>query len=257
MTAPTGRKMDQSPARKRAGKLLSTSPLSLCTLPPKRIPSSRSSDMRSPSAHQASTILSFLAVAVAILLFSGGGCARAQVYQAAELPLSLQAPVFRDPTALDLGALTPPQNKSDLIGPGYVVEISLAAGLEHDSNTTFHVRVAEDGTARLPEIGQIQLAGLEEVQAEESIAAMLVQGGLYQRPTVSVHIERRPTNSITVVGAVKNPGSQQVCRSASCLGAAIVAAGGFTEKAGTKIHITRFNREPRMVEVDLDDEKQR
>ena len=46
-------------------------------------------------------------------------------------------------------------------------------------------------------------------------------------------------------------------RTASYLGAVIVAAGGFTEKAVTKIHITRFNRQPRTVEVDLGDEKQR
>ena len=108
----------------------------------------------------------------------------------------------------------------------------------------------------LPEIGPVQLAGLDEVQAEEQIAAVLVQGGLYRRPTVSVHIDRRPTNNITVVGAVKNPGTQQVPRSASYLGAVIVAAGGFTEKAGTKIQITRFNREPRMVDVDLGNESQ-
>jgi len=95
------------------------------------------------------------------------------------------------------------------------------------------------------------------VQAEGQIAAVLVRGGLYQRPTVGVHIERRPTNSIAVVGAVRNPGTQQVPRSASYLGAVIVAAGGFTEKADTKIHITRFNREPRVVEVDLADENQR
>ena len=76
-------------------------------------------------------------------------------------------------------------------------------------------------------------------------------------PTVTVHIERRPTNNITVVGAVKTPGTQQVPRSASYLGTVIVAAGGFTEKAGTKVQITRLNREPRIVEVDLADENQR
>jgi protein involved in polysaccharide export with SLBB domain len=47
-----------------------------------------------------------------------------------------------------------------------------------------------------------------------------------------------------------------LCRSASYLGTAIVTAGGFTDKAGTKIVITRLNREPRLVEVDLDDENQ-
>ncbi len=196
-------------------------------------------------------------IAALMLLLAGGGCATTRVYKPSELPESFQSPVFRDPTEINLGAFTPPQNKSDLIGPGYVLEISLAAGLDRDSNTMFHVRVADDGTARLPEIGPVQLAGLDEVQAEEQIAAVLVRGGLYRHPTVGVHIDRRPTNSIAVVGAVKKPGTQQVPRSASYLGAVIVAAGGFTEKADTKIHITRFNREPRTVEVDLADENQR
>ena len=191
------------------------------------------------------------------MLLSGGGCARTRIYKASELPASFQAPTFQDPTAINLGALTPPQNKSDVIAPGYLLEISLTAGLDKDSNTTFHVRVAEDGTARLPEIGPVHVAGLDEVQAEEQIAAVLVQGGLYRRPTVSVHIDHRPTNNITVVGAVKNPGTQQVPRSASYLGTVIVAAGGFTEKAGTQVQITRFSREPRTVVVDIGNENQR
>lgn len=194
--------------------------------------------------------------ALPIILLSGSGCARTQVYKPSELPPSLQAPVYSDPTAINLGALTPPQSKSDLIGPGYVLEVSLAAGLDHDGSTTFHVRVAEDGTAHLPEIGPVPLAGLDEVQAEEHIGALLVQGGLYRHPTIGVHIDRRPTNTITVVGAVKNPGSQKVPRSASYLGEVIVAAGGFTEKAETKVRITRLSREPRIVEVDLTDANQ-
>ena len=197
-----------------------------------------------------------LAVAAVLLLFAGGGCARTQIYKPSELPISCQAPVFRDPRAISLAAFTAPQNKSEVIGPDYVLEISLAGGLDRDSNTTFQVRVAEDGTARLPELGPVRVAGLEEVQAEEQITAALVRGGIYRSPTVGVHIERRPTNSITVVGAVKNPGTQKVPRSASYLGAVIVAAGGFTEKADSKIQITRFQREPRTVEVDLGDEKQ-
>ena len=66
----------------------------------------------------------------------------------------------------------------------------------------------------------------------------------------------RPS-TITIVGAVKNPGCQTLPRAASYLETAIVAAGGFTEKAGTKIQITRINRGPRILEVDLGDENQR
>ena len=212
--------------------------------------------MWSPIARLGSTTLSLSAVMAATLLLSGG-CASPKVYKPSELPLSFQAPAFRDPSTISLATLTPPQNKSDMIGPGYVLEISLAAGLDHDSGTMLHVRVSDDGTARLPELGQVRLCGLNEVQAEQQISASLVQRGLYQVPTVGVRIERRPTNSITVVGAVKSPGPQQVPRSASYLGAVIVAAGGFTEKAGTKVQVTRFNRDPRFVEVDLADERQR
>lgn len=222
-----------------------------------RIPASRLSAMRSAVARCRPTSGSLFALAAAILLLVGNGCGTIKVYKPSELPIPYQAPTFQDPTALNLGALTLPQNKSDLIAPGYLLEISLAAGLDHDSSTTVHVRVNEDGSASLPEIGPVRLAGLDEVQAEGQIAAVLVQGGLYRRPTVGVRIERRPSNKITVVGAVKNPGIQEVPRSASYLGAVIVLAGGFTDKADTKIHIARFSREPRLVDVDLADESQR
>lgn len=212
--------------------------------------------MRLPNANYTPIdLLSFVAVAL-LLLLAGGGCARTRIYKASELPASLQAPVLKDPTSINLGSLTPPQNRSDAITPGCSLLISVAAGLDHESNADFHVRVLDDGTVRLPEIGSVQLAGQVETQAEEYVAATLVQRGYYQHPAVSVRIERWPTNKITVVGAVKNPGTHELRRTASYLGVALVTAGGFTEKAGTKIQIARFNRGAQTVDVDLADDGQ-
>lgn len=209
-------------------------------------------ELRSPLARYRRQHLPLFWIAAAILLLSGGGCATRQIYNAGELPVAFQAQALPDPVAINLPS--PVRGKSDVIGPGYVLEISLAAGLDKDSNTTVHVRAAEDGTARLPEIGQVRLAGLTEVQAEEQIAAALVQGGLYRHPTVSVHIDHRPTNDIIVIGAVKNPGTHPVPRSSSCLGTAIMEAGGLTEKAGMKVRVTGSNHN---VVVDIADENQR
>ncbi len=217
-----------------------------------RIASFRSSVTRLPVARRGSTTGSLFVVA-AILLLSAGGCATHQtIYPAAELPAQFQAQPLPDPTAISLP--TPPQGRSDEIRPNYLLKVSLTAGLDKDESTTFPVRVAEDGTAQLPQIGPVRVAGLTDVQAEGQIGRALVQGELYRHPTVSVQIDERPTNNIIVVGAVKNQGPHKVLRSASCLGTAITEAGGLTEKAGTKIQITGANRK---LFVDIADEKQR
>lgn len=55
--------------------------------------------------------------AAAVLLLAGGGCATTRTYTPKDLPNSLQAPTFQDPTAVNPDALTPPPGKGDLISP--------------------------------------------------------------------------------------------------------------------------------------------
>jgi len=161
-------------------------------------------------------------------------------FRASDLPAELQAPPVENTEKFDPTRFTPPQASNDLIEPGDVLRIALAAGLDRDANTTFYVRVGEDGAAMLPEIGAIALAGLGLVQAEQQITSTCVQRGIYRRPTVSVALERRPMNRVLVVGAVEKPGIHELPRRSSYLGSALVAAGGMTKEAGTKIEIRRL-----------------
>ena len=144
--------------------------------------------------------------------------------------------------ALDLSTISRPSSGGNLISVGDVLEIKLAAGLSDEEIVEFDVRVGNDGMAVLPDVGRIQLVGLDTSAAENAIAAACVNRGLYRDPHVGVSLKQREMNRITVVGAVKEPGVIELPRGSSHLLAAILAAGGFQENAGTNVEIRRPGR---------------
>jgi polysaccharide export outer membrane protein len=85
----------------------------------------------------------------------------------------------------------------------------------------------------------MQLAGLEAAQAEREIAVQSIRRGVYRRPLVTVTMKEPRVNKVTVVGAVNEPGVYELPRGASTLLAAIVQAGGLSEKAGSNVEIVR------------------
>ncbi len=179
-----------------------------------------------------------LSVAV-VLLVGLGGCAGRRHYTAATCPGNLHAPGILNAQTVDLSRFCGPPTNNERIGCGDVLEVSLAAGLAKDAISVFPVRVDTSGRALLPEIGHLPLAGLELAGAEQMIAAACVHRGLYRQPQVTVTMKHQRVNRITVVGAVKEPGIHEIPREASHLMAAIVAAGGLDEDAGTKVEIRR------------------
>lgn len=181
---------------------------------------------------RSAVILAPIALLVAI-----AGCASGHRFSAATLPVELQAPVVHSAQAVDLSRLAAPPSDNNLIAEGDVLGILVAAGLSTDEIVEFDVRVGDGGVALLPEIGPLQLGGADASQAEKVIAAACVHRGLYRDPHVAVKLERRRTNRVTVVGAVKEPGVQELPPGECHLLAAITAAGGFEEDAGTKIEI--------------------
>ena len=176
-----------------------------------------------------------------VLFFLAGltGCAQHRLHDAASCPTELLAPPIYNAQTVDLSRFAGPPVNNEQIGCGDVLEVSLAAGLGADAISRFPIRVADDGTAFLPEIGSLPLAGLDLPGAEQTVAAACVHRGLYRQPQVTVTMRRQRVNRITVVGAVKEPGIQELRRDASYLMAAIVAAGGLDEDAGTKVEIRR------------------
>lgn len=113
----------------------------------------------------------------------------------------------------------------------------MAGSLDKGDSVVFTARVANDGRAVLPEIGPLHLAGLDPPAAEGRIAAACFERQLYRHPNVTVTIKEPWRNRITVVGAVENPGVHELARGSSRLLDALVAAGGLTEDAGTRIGV--------------------
>ena len=62
------------------------------------------------------------------------------------------------------------------------------------------VRVSLDGSADLPLIGTVHLAGLTLSQAQDLIARRLVDAGMYRDPQVSVQVLESPNQTATVTG---------------------------------------------------------
>ncbi|HID24264.1 MAG TPA: hypothetical protein EYP14_17930, partial [Planctomycetaceae bacterium] len=180
-------------------------------------------------------------VSLALILSLLSGCATVQ-YRASTLPPELQAPPVENPQVVDLSrlAMTPPS--SQLIDRGDVLEVTITAGLGKDDTFTFPVRVNENGEADLPFVGSVALAGLELEAAEAAIAAACIQQQLYRDPHVTVTMKQQRVNRVTVVGAVEKPGIYSLPRGSSDLLAALVAAGGLAEDAGTDIEIRQPSR---------------
>ncbi len=160
-------------------------------------------------------------------------------YSAARLPLEYAAAHVQNPRLLDLSQFTGPPFEDGLIDRGDVLNVAVAAGLDEGTFVEFPARVADDGTIIVPQIGPILVAGLTVMQAEQQLTATCIQQNLYRRPNITITIDQPRVNRITVVGAVEEPGEQELSRHNSYLTPALVSAGGMTTTAGTVVRIRR------------------
>jgi polysaccharide export outer membrane protein len=124
-----------------------------------------------------------------------------------------------------------------MIGVGDVLEIQLAAGLNESDQSTTAARVQQDGTINLPDIGLVNVAGVEAQAAEALIRAEAVRQDLYRNPTVTVSITFQKKNRVQVLGAVKNQGTYELPPNTSDVVSALAAAGGLKENAGQYIEV--------------------
>jgi polysaccharide export outer membrane protein len=165
-----------------------------------------------------------------------GGCTTAQ-YSAAKLPPELAAPVVENMEAIDLSHLAHNPTNSEMIGPGDVLDVTTVTTHSGLGATTTPVRVADNGTADVPLVGPVEVAGLEVEMAERAIAAAAVNRGIFQRPHITVTLSKPRSNRVTVIGAVKLAGVYSLPRGASSLLAAVVAAGGLIEDSSPEVEI--------------------
>lgn len=166
------------------------------------------------------------------------GCASG-IHYAASLPPEYRVPPTTYGKKLDLSRLAVPQQNSSVIGPGDLLEVTIASGFEEKDPLPLPVRVSEAGVVNLALVGPVHVEGLEPSQAEQQIARLSIDRGFYRRPNVTVVIEEKHKNRITVLGAVTTQGVVELDRANSDLVGALAMAEGLTEDAGTEIQIMR------------------
>jgi len=156
---------------------------------------------------------------------------------ASDLPLQYRAAYRTEKPSIDLSALARRSLNSDLIYPGDVLDVTLLTGAEKEQPEPLPYRVTPQGTLDLPLVGEVRVAGLTLTGAEEQVRTQSIQRRVYRSPIVSVLMNTRQSDRVLVVGAVNEPKVYELPRAGSDLLAAITAAGGLTEEAGTVIEI--------------------
>ncbi|QDT69695.1 Polysaccharide biosynthesis/export protein [Planctomycetes bacterium MalM25] len=166
-------------------------------------------------------------------------------YQRAHaLPLGMRATPMAGKERMRLGGLLAATAPSSAVGPGDLLEATIATGMAGEEPMVHQTRVAADGSIDTPLIGRVAVAGIEPSQAADQIASAAVARGIYVRPQVSVVVAEQATHQITVLGAVDEPGVQDLPRSGCDVLTAVAAAGGFTDEAGTVVEVLRSSSLP-------------
>ena len=127
--------------------------------------------------------------------------------------------------------------RSEAIYPGDVLEVTIATGLEEKSPESWPLRVSDAGDIDVPLVGAVHVAGLLLPDAEQLVRHECITRRLYRDPLVSVLLRNRKSIRVTVVGAVESPGTYELPAVSSDLLAALIAAGGLSEKASTIVEI--------------------
>ncbi len=135
------------------------------------------------------------------------------------------------------------------LGPGDVLSIDVFGLEELDRK----VRISRDGTISLPLLGTFTLAGLSLRGAEQQISQMLKDGKLVRDPQVSIFVEEFVSSTISVQGAVQNPGGYPLAGNKTLLDM-IADAGGLRSDAGEKILVLRRDtaQAQKKIEINID-----
>lgn len=180
---------------------------------------------------------------LAIICLSLTGCHGANHYYAGSsyfgktLPPSMRLAQRVRTDTVDLTRLAGGVGDSDTINTGDVLEVKIAAGLSDNDQITMGARVSNDGTISLPEIGTVNVVGIEPAGAESLIRTAAISKQLFYNPSVTVRFTDRRMNTVRVMGAVKMPGTYKLPPNSSDVVSALAAAEGLAEDAGQKIEV--------------------
>lgn len=120
-----------------------------------------------------------------------------------------------------------------VLGPGDEVQVYIAEAEESADKATL---VDANGYIRVPLIGRVRVGGMTVSGAEALLVEKLKT--YFIKPHVVLTISQYGSQPVSVIGAVKQPGVQQV-RGKKNLVEVLSMAGGLDPNAGTSMRVTR------------------
>ena len=176
---------------------------------------------------------------VARLVHTGGrGRVLAVVLRGAQLVLVLVAAMLVmgcGPRPDNSLVHLPPPVQSTTVGPGDVFSLEIVG----EKDLPVEYQVASDGTVALPYLDRVAVEGLEPQEIQVLIKQRLVEGEIFQNPSVIVRVTEYNSKRITVLGQVQKPGSFPL-EPGMTLVQAISLAGGLNSIANRdKVKLTR------------------
>lgn len=126
-----------------------------------------------------------------------------------------------------------------LVGPEDLLEISIFEWELREETKTSAFRVSETGYISLPVIGLVYVGGSTVANVRNKIEDTFRSGGFIPDPRISVDIKEFRSNKVSVVGAVRNPGTYTLRQNATTILDILALAGGVSEKAGYLANVIR------------------
>ena len=202
----------------------------------------------------------------AFLLFALTLCAAASLAQTSPQSAQVTTGVFPDtPNAAGTTTSSVPISASDSaapakpmsaapssgdssvrLGTGDLVEVSVYNVPEMDTKT----RVSSTGDIYLPLVDYVHVDGLTVDEAERVIEKRLEKDGYVNSPHGQLFVHEYASAGASVLGEVGKPGVYPVLGEQT-LFSVISAAGGFTDRAGKSITITRHDQPDAPITVPL------
>lgn len=132
------------------------------------------------------------------------------------------------------GAAQEPAPSGDYaVGPRDLIEVKVLELPELNVDR----RVTDSGTLDLPLVGSIPVSGMTASDIRARVEALVLEKYV-NRANVSVVIKEFANKPVSVLGAVLHPGSLSISGRWTLM-TAITAAGGLSEKAGSRILVLR------------------
>ena len=178
---------------------------------------------------------------LALCLMASTGCWAPLVshgISASRLPEEYRTPRRTAGPQLNLSSLTLETHGDYVLGPDDVLEFTIHGLYPGAEVRPVRVRVMSNGDIYLPMIGAVHVAGMNLVQANDTVTRAYADGILKDSRTNVVLAEKSST-SVVVLGEVRTPGVQRLPKYENDVAHALAAAGGLAEDAADEIEIHR------------------